>query len=176
MIRVLDPTTAVRRKDSDPLPTLYVSDLLQVSQSVDTGVNGRLAGILRELGWRIEAADKPRPRRSYDLGIELRSARPIIIQLVVEPETAAAPPDAWVALQRILDADPDLETDIELVHVLMATTMTGVGGYWNGIGGYWNGIGGYWNGIGGYWNGIGGYWNGISASQLPAEFLSLIHI
>ena len=93
MIRVLDPTTAVRRKDSDPLPTLYVSDLLQVSQSVDTGVNGRLAGILRELGWRIEAADKPRPRRSYDLGIELRSARPIIIQLVVEPETAAAPPD-----------------------------------------------------------------------------------
>ena len=163
MIRVLDPTTAVRRGDAAPEPTVYVSDLLMTRPGQAEAATTRIREVLADLGWRVEPVGKPRERRRYDLRIQLRSTRPVVLRLSSEPTLAHTPPDAWIALQRIADADEELAKTVELVHVLAATSMTGIGGYWSGIGGYWSGIGGY-------WSGIGGYWSGISNSPLPSEF------
>ncbi len=186
MIRVLDPATAVQRpvrarrwEDGDRRrapaqlrPTVYVAEKLLVrGDQADQGIEPKVAALLAErFGWTLSPVRKPEPRREYRLDVKLESRRPQVLTLSVAEGRLAAPPDAWLALQHIADEFPELAGEFELVHVLAATTLTGVGGYWSGIGGYWSGIGGYWSGIGGYWSGIGGYWSGIGTSSTPGEY------
>ncbi len=150
MIRVLDPANAVLApKTRTPLPTLYVSEELLVrgKQALD-GLDERVMKVIGQLGWGVGVSTPQRPERPR-LDLRLVSSPPLVVTLT--PGDRPAPPvDAWVALQELRTALPDIAGDFELNHVLLPA-----GGSLGGIGG------GFMPGIG------GGFMPGIGS---PAEY------
>lgn len=155
MIRFLDPSTAPVSSGTQPGSTAYASDRLLVRRRRDdtkAATGPDVDATLKDLGWTL--ADDQAARTAVRATGEQRERRVRRRRLSGPSGTVTTPPDAWLALEHIRQASPDRASDYGLDHVMTATTLTGVGGYWGGIGGYWGGIGGYWGGIGGYWGGI----------------------
>lgn len=163
VIRVLDPATAVVRPGQEVGTTAYFSDRLLVRGDQLWQQDGRVGEVLRELGWELTRPERFRekgiPRRRREAPFRMASEQVSTLELRVVGDGAAPPPDAWVALQRIRTAAPDVAAAFELVHVMEAASA-----FWTGVGkggGYIPGIGkggGYVPGIGkggGYVPGIG---------------------
>lgn len=134
MIRVLDPATAVVRTGQEVGPTAYHANRLLVRGEQIWQLDPRVGAVLKELGWELRPParyrDKGVPRRERPGIVRLESEQVEGFELVVASDRPAAPPDAWLALQGIRAAAPELAGAFELVHVLVASSSD----YWSGVG------------------------------------------
>lgn len=157
--RVLDPQTAVQVPGSPVTPTVYLGGSLLV-RGLPADSAGQVIEQLQEVAGRLADPIRltvSRRDRALSDGLSDERYRGIFdrtwtTRVLIERESTAPapPPDAWVVLQQLRSASPELAGAVSLDHLLTACSD------WNGVGGLWGGVGGLWGGVGGLWGGVGG--------------------
>jgi len=89
-VRVLDPTTAMRRRGDVLRPTLYVADELIVQAARLPQVVGPLTAAAARLGLQVQYPDPPATPSPYDV---------VVVKLAPGPNVARTI-NAWAVLQR----------------------------------------------------------------------------
>ena len=183
--KVLDPeSVSLAPGQSKPLPTVYVSDVLLVRESISQREGDADARSSRVAELQTLAADLPDPvtvtpdepvvvrRGSGGLADDVVTVTRVTLSASADRPSKSA--DAWKLLQaarstqkggarRETASDHDQwarrelrREDSQADGVSLEHVLTAGGGLWGGAGGLWGGAGGLWGGAGGLWGGAGG--------------------
>lgn len=131
-------------------PTAYIADSLLVRglpEQSNAGVRERIAAVAESLGLLVgdyTAVDRAHVKVAGRLGERVDALWTSRLPLARASALGPAP-DAWLLLQHLIQADPDLARRVSLEHVV---SVGAGGGRWGAVGDMWGFVGDMWGFVG----------------------------